>query len=83
MSIGELKRIGSFPDQYVVPGNDVHPRSRYEASIKIIGNSVPPLFMEAIARNIRTMILGKMPKRPSESDVLALAIVESAKNPNE
>jgi len=83
MSIGELKRIGSFPDQYVVPGNDVHPRSRYEASIKIIGNSVPPLFMEAIARNIRTMILDKMTKRPSESDVLALDIVESAKNPNE
>ena len=60
MSIGELKRIGSFPDQYVVPGNDVHPRYRYMASVYIIGNSVPPLFMEAIARNICTMILDKI-----------------------
>ena len=60
MSIGELKRIGSFPDQYVMPGNDVRASSRYEAAVKIIGNSVPPLFMEAIARNIRTMILDKI-----------------------
>ncbi len=55
MSAGELKRIGSFPDGYCFPGN-------YEAVVGRIGNSVPPLFMEAIARHIRTEILDKAPE---------------------
>lgn len=54
LSISEAKRIGSFPDNYKMIGtyNDMWER---------IGNSVPPLFMEAIARHIRMNILDKTP----------------------
>ena len=52
VSIGEVKRLGSFPDGYEMLGG-------YEDSWQRIGNSVPPLFMEAIARHIRQEILGK------------------------
>ena len=46
----ELKRIGSYPDAFDFPGSWADVLSR-------IGNSVPPLFMEAIARHIRQEIL--------------------------
>jgi DNA (cytosine-5)-methyltransferase 1 len=51
----ELKRIGSFPDNYTFPvgGDKLHNR---------IGNSVPPLFMEAIARHIKHNILNITPE---------------------
>lgn len=50
----ELSRIGSYPDKFkfIGGGHMVHNR---------IGNSVPPLFMEAIARNIRQNILEQQP----------------------
>lgn len=44
------KRIGSFPDAYQFTGDYSDIKSR-------IGNSVPPLMCEAIARHIRTAIL--------------------------
>lgn len=50
LTVGELKRIGSFPDDYKFVGNFWRAQER-------IGNSVPPLFMEAIARHIRQNIL--------------------------
>ena len=50
MSSAEIQRIGSFPDGYTFIG-DLD--TRWER----IGNSVPPLFMEAIARHIRHNIL--------------------------
>lgn len=46
----EIKRIGSFPDNYQFIGG-------YKKSVERIGNSVPPLFMRAIARHIREYIL--------------------------
>lgn len=52
LSIGELKRIGAYPDNYRFVGDFYTQWFR-------IGNSVPPLFMEAIARHIRTEILSK------------------------
>lgn len=53
LSGGERKRIASFPDAYKF--------TNWESSVERIGNSVPPLFMEAIARHIRQEILGKLP----------------------
>ena len=50
VSIGEAQRIQSFPDCYVLSGD-------YETAWQRIGNSVPPLFMEAIAWHIRREIL--------------------------
>ena len=51
-SAKQAKRIGSFPDSMVFVGS--------EASVwERIGNSVPPLFMEAIARHIRREILDR------------------------
>ncbi len=52
LNLGELRRIGSYPDGFQFIGN-------YESGLNRIGNSVPPLFMEAIARHIRREILGK------------------------
>jgi DNA (cytosine-5)-methyltransferase 1 len=50
ISMGELKRIASFPDNYQFIGKRNLVQDR-------IGNSVPPLMMEAIARHIRKQIL--------------------------
>ena len=46
----ELKRIGSYPDDFLFIGNGniIHER---------IGNSVPPLFMRSIAKRIRQTLL--------------------------
>jgi DNA (cytosine-5)-methyltransferase 1 len=46
----EAKRIQSFPDGYGFIGG-------YKYSMERIGNSVPPLFMRAIARHLRERIL--------------------------
>ncbi len=51
LSIGEAKRIGSFPDDWKTIGD-------YSTQWMRIGNSVPPLFMRSIARHIRSEILG-------------------------
>ena len=50
VTISELRRIGSYPDAYQFIGN-------YKTIWERIGNSVPPLFMRAIAEHIRTQIL--------------------------
>jgi len=48
----EVKRIGSFPDNYIFPvdGKQLH---------ALVGNSVPPVFMKAITEHIRDNILSK------------------------
>jgi DNA (cytosine-5)-methyltransferase 1 len=53
ITIKEAKRIASFPDRYQITDS-------YKEQWARIGNSVPPLFMEAIARNIRAEILSKL-----------------------
>lgn len=50
VSISEAKRIGSFPDKYMMIGKRKDKWAR-------IGNSVPPLFMRAIACHIKQTIL--------------------------
>lgn len=50
LNLAECKRIGSIPDEYHFPGT-------FSQAIQGIGNSVPPLFMRAIARHIRTEML--------------------------
>lgn len=52
-SSGEAKRIGSFPDSFVMVGG-------WSATLARIGNSVPPLFMRAIAKHIRHEVLDKL-----------------------
>jgi DNA (cytosine-5)-methyltransferase 1 len=54
LSIGEAKRIGSFPDVFQTVGD-------YSTQWMRIGNSVPPLLMRSIARHIRAEILSKAP----------------------
>jgi DNA (cytosine-5)-methyltransferase 1 len=50
ISLSEAKRLASFPDPFEF--------TERQSGIAQIGNSVPPLFMAAIARHIRTEILG-------------------------
>lgn len=50
LSDAEVKRLGSFPDDYLTFGNS-------SDVIKRIGNSVPPLFMRSIALHVRKEIL--------------------------
>ncbi len=52
LTINEVKRISTFPDDFKLIG-------RFQEQWALIGNSVPPKFMEAIARNIRINILEK------------------------
>ncbi len=51
LAVGELKRIGSFSDSYQFCGKFQYQWAR-------IGNSVPPLFMYAIAAQIRHTLWG-------------------------
>jgi len=50
ITIAEVKRLASFPDQFQMAG-------KYGEAWARIGNSVPPLFMRAIAEHIRAHIL--------------------------
>lgn len=49
MSIAELKRLGSFPDDFQLVGE-------FENQWARIGNAVPPLLMRAVARQVRQTI---------------------------
>ena len=53
ISISELKRLGSFPEEFKLEGTFEERRAR-------IGNSVPPLLMRAIAQHIKTEILARI-----------------------
>lgn len=57
-TIREIKRIGSFPDSFDFIGD-------FAAQWARIGNSVPPLFMRSIARNIKSMLQTGQPYRPN------------------
>ena len=51
-TIGELKRICSFPDDFVLSGT-------YSQQYERLGRAVPPLMMKAIAETVRDRILLK------------------------
>jgi DNA (cytosine-5)-methyltransferase 1 len=53
LNIEEVKRVGSFPDQFALVG-------KFDDGVRRIGNSVPPLFMRSIAQHIRREILDKV-----------------------
>ena len=53
LTVPEMKRIGSFPDSYILTG------SRKDRVMRI-GNSVPPRMMQYIAEHIRDNILSKL-----------------------
>ena len=50
LTIGELKRICSFPDDFVLVGS-------YAKQWYCLGNSVPPVMMRAIAETVRDRVL--------------------------
>tara|TARA_B100000809_G_scaffold100422_1_gene98942 strand:+ start:2373 stop:3428 length:1056 start_codon:yes stop_codon:yes gene_type:complete len=50
LTIAEVKRISSFPDDFILSGTFKEQWAR-------IGNSVPPRFMQAIAEHIKTEVL--------------------------
>ena len=52
LTIPELKRVASFPDDFRIDGKFVDRWAR-------IGNAVPPLFMEKIAIHIREVVLSQ------------------------
>jgi site-specific DNA-cytosine methylase len=52
-SLPEFKRFGSFPDEFAFP-------VEFDEGIRQIGNSVPPLFMRAIAMHIREKTLASI-----------------------
>ena len=52
LTISEIKLLSSFPAQFRIEGRFVDKWAR-------VGNSVPPLFMRAIAAHIRQEILGR------------------------
>jgi DNA (cytosine-5)-methyltransferase 1 len=52
LTIPELKRVASFPDDFRIEGKFTEQWAR-------IGNAVPPLFMEKIALHVRNTILAE------------------------
>jgi len=61
LTIAELKRLSSFPDWFQFIGS-------FSRQWLLIGNSVPPLFMRAIAEHIRKNILDFAGKRVVKVD---------------
>jgi DNA (cytosine-5)-methyltransferase 1 len=59
MSMEELRRLASYPDAFRQVGN-------FQTQHERIGNSVPPLFMRSIARNLRSMIETGTPIKQSK-----------------
>lgn len=53
LTVVESKRLSSFPDDFQFPGT-------WSDATQRIGNSVPPLFMKAIADHIKGNILAKV-----------------------
>ena len=53
LSAGEVKRIGSWPDQYFFVG-------KFGDIVRRVGNSVPPLLMDRISQHVRREILSKL-----------------------
>jgi DNA (cytosine-5)-methyltransferase 1 len=53
LTIAELKRISSFPDDFILLGD-------YKQQWERIGRAVPPFMMKAIAEHIRYQILDKI-----------------------
>lgn len=56
LSIGEVRRLCSFPDQFQFPESG-KPRKDWELAWARMGNAVPPLFMRAIAQHVKQAIL--------------------------
>jgi site-specific DNA-cytosine methylase len=54
LTIGEAKIIGSFPEPFILVGN-------YQQQWARIGNSVPPLLMRAISRDLAALLRGEGP----------------------
>jgi DNA (cytosine-5)-methyltransferase 1 len=54
LSLGELMRCASYPDQFQFAHG-------FNPSVAGIGNSVPPLFMRAIASHVRSSVLEAVP----------------------
>ena len=52
-TVAEFKRFASFPDEFRFAGE-------WGDAVQRIGNSVPPLFMRAIAEHLRHEVLGAM-----------------------
>jgi DNA (cytosine-5)-methyltransferase 1 len=57
LSIGEYKRVASFPDSYRFD-------CAFNKALHRMGNSVPPLFMRAIAANVHNILFnGEVPMK--------------------
>ena len=54
LAISEIKRAASYPDPFILVG-------QYQEQWARIGNSVPPLFMRAIAEHLREHVLNATP----------------------
>ena len=61
LTIAELKRLQSFPDWFRLEGS-------YSRQWLLIGNSVPPLLMKAIAEHIKDNILNYTSKKAVKLD---------------
>jgi site-specific DNA-cytosine methylase len=62
----ELKRLGSFPDDFVFPES-----LGFKNVIERIGNSVPPLLMKAIAENLKNSPFLENTDRPTVIDTFS------------
>lgn len=49
LSLGELRRVGSFPSQFRFLGG-------FDDGVNRIGNSVPPLLMRSVAAHVRALV---------------------------
>lgn len=62
LTVGEYKRVASFPDNFLFINS-------FNSALQRIGNSVPPLFMYAIATQIRHKLWGGKPLEPMKKGI--------------
>ena len=65
LTIAEIKALASFPEQFQMAGS-------YREKWARIGNSVPPLFMRAIAAFIHGRVLESASRKPGEISASAM-----------
>jgi DNA (cytosine-5)-methyltransferase 1 len=53
LSVAEMKRLQTFPDDYEIYGN-------YRVARRQLGNAVPPAMAEAVARRVRAILIDEI-----------------------
>jgi|GEM_PF-4593409 len=67
VTVSELKKLSSFPEDFILDGDESIPAQK-KLMVDRVGNCVPPVFMERIARHLRDNFLIPYYKKLKEQE---------------